>query len=151
MSNLIHFKKYFRRCVWIPLQKFCNEIVSNQTTFHYKQIRWASTQSTKPLSWTDYRHFLLWGWSCNCPFFGSHHDLWLRIILHSEKMTQESPWFFCLHMTRQFSAHFNASRFIDHSAHTDWAFLSLTVLHYEAWDTIRTIFNFVFVWLHTVH
>ena len=52
--------------------------------------------------------------------FGSHHDLWLRIILHREKMTQESPWFFCLHMTRQFSAHFNASRIIDHSLCAHW-------------------------------
>ena len=42
--------------VWAPLQKNFLKIESNETTFYYKQIRWASTQSMKHLFWTDYRH-----------------------------------------------------------------------------------------------
>ena len=45
--------------------KFFKEIESIQKTFYYKQIRRASTQSTKSLSWTDYYPTLLDTFQCS--------------------------------------------------------------------------------------
>ena len=56
---MIHFKKCYRRArCWDISSNLFEDVESNQTTFYYKQIRWASTQSMNCLSWTDYRKIL---------------------------------------------------------------------------------------------